>query len=178
MEAISLGWTGLGFALLLLALVTALKARQWWQETHLPAGDILYTDTGAWYPQQEPLYDLELDLVGRPDYLIEQSNGRIIPVEVKSSPSPARPYPGHILQLAAYCLLVEAAYGVRPDHGILQYRDRAFAVTFTREMEADVLDVIAEMRADLHADDADRDHNSWARCASCGHRAHCYQSLA
>ena len=177
-DAIALGWAGLGFALLLLALVTAVKARQWWQETHLPAGNILYTDAGAWYPLEEPLFDDRLGLVGRPDYLIEQTDGRIIPVEVKSGASPPRPHPGHVLQLASYCLLVTSAFGQRPDHGILQYRNRAFAVTFTEEMEEDLLDILAEMRADLFEDDVPRDHEQWSRCAGCGHRPHCEDSLA
>ena len=178
MQGIALGWAGLGVALLLLAVVVGLRARQWRQEAGVPAGDVIYSDTGTWYPQQEPLYSARLSLVGRPDYLVEGNDGAIIPVEVKSSKAPASPYPGHILQLAAYCALVEEVYGLRPLYGIIQYKDQAFAVTYTEEMEDDLLDVLDEMREDLFADDVDRDHEDWRRCAGCGHRTHCYQRLA
>jgi len=177
-QGIAVGWAGLGVALLLLALVIGLRARQWWQEAQLPAGDVIYSDSGAWYPQQEPLYSPRLLLVGKPDYLVEGNDGVIIPVEVKSSKAPTSPYPGHLLQLAAYCTLVEEAYGLRPHYGIIQYKDRAFAVTYTEEMEDDLLDVLDEMREDLFADDVDRDHEDWRRCSGCGHRSHCYQRLA
>lgn len=173
-----MGWAGLGVALLLLAVVVGLRARQWWDEAQMPAGDVVYSDAGAWYPQREPLYSARLLLVGRPDYLVEGNDGEIVPVEVKSSKAPSSPYPGHVLQLAAYCALVEENYALRPVYGIIQYKDRAFAVTYTDEMEADLLDVLDEMREDLFAEDVDRDHEDWRRCAGCGHRDHCYQRLA
>lgn len=178
MQGIALGWAGLGVALMLLAVVVGLRARQWWDEAQMPAGDVVYSDAGAWYPQREPLYSPRLLLVGRPDYLVEGHDGEIIPVEVKSSKAPESPYPGHVLQLAAYCALVEENYAVRPVYGIIQYKDRAFAVTYTDEMEADLLDVLDDMRDDLYAEDVDRDHEDWRRCAGCGHRNHCYQRLA
>jgi CRISPR-associated exonuclease Cas4 len=178
LQSLELGWLGLGLALLLLALVMAIKARQWWREVGLPGGDIIYTDTGTWYRQHDPLYSVPLQLTGRPDYLVEQPNGVVIPVEVKSGTAPADPYEGHIMQLAAYCVLVEEAYGRRPDHGIIQYVDKAFAVGFTEGLEEDLLDVLAEMREDLYAEDVDRNHYNWRRCAGCGHRNHCYQRLA
>lgn len=178
MPELQLGWSALGFTLLLLALVVGLKARQWWQETGLPDGDVIYTDTGTWYGQREPLFAAGLNLIGRPDYLIEQPDGTIVPVEVKSRAAPPEPYEGHVLQLAAYCVLVTDVYGIRPDHGIVQYRDKAFAVAFTREMEEDLLDILTEMRDDMVAGDVDRDHHQWRRCAACGHRGHCYQRMA
>lgn len=178
LPGLELGWSALGFTLLLLALVIGLKARQWWQESGLPAGDVIYTDTGTWYGQEEPLFAPGLNLVGRPDYLVEQADGMIVPVEVKSGGAPPEPYEGHVLQLAAYCVLVTEVYGIRPDHGIIQYRDKAFAVAFTGQMEADLLDVLTEMRDDMLAEDVDRDHHNWRRCAACGHRGHCYQRMA
>ena len=178
LPGIELGWSALGVALLLLALVVGLKARQWWQESGLPSGDVIYTDTGTWYRQAEPLFSASLALTGRPDYLVEQADGMIVPVEVKSGKAPTEPYDGHVLQLAAYCVLVSEVYGIRPDHGIIQYRDKAFAVAFSWEMEEDLLDILTEMREDLFADDVDRNHHNWRRCAGCGHREHCYQRMA
>lgn len=178
LPGIELGWSALGVTLLLLALVILLKARQLWGESGLPRGDVIYSDAGTWYQQNEPLFAPALNLVGRPDYLVEQADGMIVPVEVKSAVAPREPYEGHILQLAAYCVLVTEVYGIRPAHGIIQYQDKAFSVAFTGEMEADLLDVLTEMRSGLFAEDVDRDHHNWRRCVACGHRGHCYQRMA
>jgi CRISPR-associated exonuclease Cas4 len=119
-----------------------------------------------------------VQLVGKPDYLIEQKDGMIVPVELKSGRAPEEPHDGHVLQLAAYCLLVEENYGIRPDFGIIQYKDRAFAVDYTEELEDDLLDLLEEMREGLLEEDLERDHNDWRKCAKCGVRGHCYQRLA
>lgn len=173
-----LGWAALGIALGLIALALFIRAGQWWRASGLPDGEIIYTDTGTWYAQQAPLYSARLQLAGRPDYLIEETGGHIVPVEVKSGAAPRYPHDGHLLQLAAYCLLVEETYGQRPEHGVLHYSDRAYAIPFTEELEEAVLDVLHEMHEDFYAAEVDRDHGDWHRCAACGHRNHCSQSLA
>lgn len=172
-----MGWLGLGVALLLLAVVVALKAREMWSEAGLPAGRLIYSDTGTWFRQEEPLYAPHIRLTGRPDYLVEERDGSIIPVEVKSSPAPQVVHDGHLLQLAAYCLLVEVSFGTRPGYGILQYQDKAFAIDYTPELEEDLLDLLADMHQDRRAANVDRDHENPRRCAHCGHRAHCDQRL-
>lgn len=178
MPGFETGWMALGVALLLLALVLLLKARQWQEASRLPEGEIVFSDMGAWMRQRKPLFAPSLRLTGKPDYLIEQDDGAIIPVEVKTSPAPSEPYYGHVMQLAAYCLLVQATYGLRPSHGIIQYRDKAFSVTFTPRMENDALELLDIMRMDAQAPDVDRDHDNWRRCAGCGHLRHCGQALA
>lgn len=178
MPGFEMGWMALGVALLLLALVILLKARQWQLASRLPEGEIVYSDMGTWMRQRKPLFDAYLGLTGRPDYLIEQDNGAIIPVEVKSSVAPREPYYGHVMQLAAYCLLVQGTYGLRPSHGVIQYLDKAFSVTFTPRMENDVLELLDVMRADAQAPDVRRDHENWRRCAGCGHLRHCGEALA
>lgn len=65
-------------------------------------------------------------LVGRPDELRRSPDGRVVPVEVKSSrgPPPGRPlYFSHVLQLYAYCQIVEDHYGAAPPYGLLIYSD-------------------------------------------------------
>ncbi len=126
--------------LLLLAGALWIGGRGMRQASGLPEGEILYNDTGAWRANNDVLHAARLRLVGKPDYLVEQRDGTIIPVEVKSSAAPERPWDGQVLQLAAYCLLVEENFGVRPPYGILQYRDQAFAIDFTDDLEADLLD--------------------------------------
>lgn len=164
--------------LLLAALGLSLRSRKLRQQTGLPEGDVIHTDTGTWFPNQHLLRSPELRLVGKPDYLVERPDGALIPVELKSGRAPDQPREGHVLQLASYCLLVEENFGIRPDFGILQYKDKAYAIDFTQELEEDLLDLLGEMHQGLQKEEIDRDHNDWRRCARCGLRGHCHQRLA
>lgn len=170
----------LGF--IMLAAAVWIKANRLWAKTGLPGGQVVYddviqTENGDWYPQREPLYSQQLQLVGRPDYLVREHDGSLTPVEVKSSPAPQQPYEGHLLQLAAYCVLVEENFGVRPQYGIIQYRNQAFAVEFSPDLEEDLYNLLVEMREDLYAGELDRDHNDWRRCGRCSMRGQCVQRL-
>jgi CRISPR-associated exonuclease Cas4 len=176
--AVSWGTVQIGLVLLLLVTAVWLWSRGLQQETGLPNGDVIYTDSGTWYRNGDPLFANGLKLVGKPDYLVEQPNGMIIPVELKSSRAPQEPREGHLLQLAAYCLLVEENYGIRPDFGIIQYKDKAFAVDYDEDLEDELLEVLDEMREGLLEEELERDHNDWRKCAKCGVRTHCYQRLA
>ena len=175
---IGLNWLLVGIVLAGLGLVVAVWSRKRRAATGLPAGTVIYADDGTWIRQQEPLYAPDLRLVGKPDYLVEEAGGMIAPVELKSGRAPNRPHEGHVMQLAAYCLLVNEVYGRRPAYGILQYRDRAFAIDYTIDLEEDLLDLLADMCEDMFESEIDRDHNDWGRCARCGLRQNCYQRLA
>lgn len=164
--------------LLLVGVVIWFWARGLRRKTGLPEGSIIYTDTGTWYPNSEVLYAPGFQLAGKPDYLVQELDGGIVPVELKSGRAPNEPWEGHVLQLAAYCLLVTEKYGRRPDYGILQYQDKAFAIDFTAELEDDLLNLLDEMQQDLYQEEVDRDHNDWNKCARCGVRNACYQRMA
>ncbi|MGE5377546.1 MAG: CRISPR-associated protein Cas4 [Bacteroidota bacterium] len=142
----------------------------------LPGGRVIYTDTRGWGKLEQPLFHAGLGLTGKPDYLVQQ-NGQIIPVEVKSGRAPDAPYDSHIFQLASYCLLVEKTYGRRPAYGIIHYNNRDFAVDYTEELESKLLDLLVEMKRDDHRGDVPRSHEQAARCARCGFRRVCDQSL-
>ena len=163
--------------LLFLAIIFFWQSGKQRREAGLPGGRVIYTDTGGWGEVERPLYYSPLKLTGRPDYLVRQ-NGFLIPVEVKSGRAPAAPYDSHIFQLASYCLLVEKTYGKRPPYGIIHYNDRNFAVDYTPELEFALMDLLADMRRDEIKDEVDRSHEHAARCASCGFRNLCDQSLA
>jgi hypothetical protein len=107
-------------------------------------GQVIYIDASQW-EGQKPFYDPELRLTGKPDYLVEHGN-QVIPVEVKSRRAPQSPYDSHIYQLAAYCLLVEHAFGIRPSQGFIHYADRTFEIEYTHALEASIKGIIQEMR--------------------------------
>jgi CRISPR-associated exonuclease Cas4 len=142
----------------------------------IPPGRVIYTDSGAMSKVEKPLYDAQLNLTGRPDYLIKRQ-GYWIPVEVKSAWSPSLPYENHVQQLAAYCLLVERATGKRPPYGILKYRNRAYEIVYTRQLETGLLNLLVEMRNQMRRGEADRSHDLPARCARCGYRSKCDQAI-
>ncbi|MCL4803073.1 MAG: Dna2/Cas4 domain-containing protein [Anaerolineae bacterium] len=164
--------------LLFLAALFWFRGRNLREESGLPAGNVIYTDTGTWRANSAVLHAAHLRLAGKPDYLVEQRDGSIIPVEIKSSLAPNSPWDGQVLQLAAYCALVETNYGVRPPYGILQYKDRAFAVDFTDDLEADLLDLLDEMRQTSADPDPEPDHGDRRRCLACGVREACGRRLA
>lgn len=92
----------------------------------------LYEDT-ATRPGRRLTSDT-IALVGNPDYLIEHKQG-IIPVEVKTGRTPEKPRFHHVLQLIAYCHLVEQNYRKRPQFGIIKYPEKEFEVLYTLEYE-------------------------------------------
>jgi CRISPR-associated exonuclease Cas4 len=159
-----------------LAFVLLLAAGLQRRTSGVPGGRIIYTDTRAWGPVEKPLYDAQLGLVGKPDYLVEKG-GQLIPVEVKSGRTPEAPYDAHIFQVAAYCLLVEKTYGKRPSHGIIHYSQRDFAVDYTQGLESALLDRLAEMRRDERRKEVHRSHEEPPRCRRCGFRQVCDERL-
>jgi len=162
--------------LFLLAIISFWQSGKQRREAGLPGGRVIYTDTGGWGAVERPLYYPPLKLTGKPDYLVRQ-NGILIPVEVKPGRAPEAPYDSHIFQLASYCLLVEKTYGKRPPYGIIHYNNRNFAVDYTPELEFTLMDMLADMRRDEIKDDVDRSHEQVTRCARCGYRNLCDQSL-
>ena len=160
----------------ILALVFLWQSGRQRREAGLPDGRVIYTDTDGWGVVERPLYYQPLKLTGKPDYLVRQ-NGIVIPVEVKSGRAPESPYDSHIFQLASYCLLVEKTYGKRPPYGIIHYNDRDFAIDYTAGLEFALMDLLADMRRDELKNHVDRSHEQAARCAHCGFRDLCDQSL-
>jgi CRISPR-associated exonuclease Cas4 len=164
-------------ALLFLALLLYVVSRILRRQSGLPQGRVIYSDTGAWQHNDRSFFSERHRLVGKPDYLIE-SGDTIVPVEVKSGAAPEQPRPGHVLQLAAYCLLVEERLGRRVSHGIIQYSDRQFAVDYTPALKAELLGALDDMHAAMRDGDAHRDHSDPRRCAACGLRDTCGERLA
>ncbi len=163
-------------ALVVTALGLWLWARREYRQLGLPQGTVAYDDSGARHTVARPLYDPDLNLVGKPDYIVVRAEG-YIPVEVKSGRTPDQPYEGHIYQLAAYGLLIRRVLGQPAPYGFIRYPQRTFRVEFTPELERRLLGVLALMRQAASWREVPRSHEKRARCRACGFRHVCDQRL-
>jgi CRISPR-associated exonuclease Cas4 len=168
------------FFLLLAVAVLASVALWLWsranrlrEQADLPEGKIIYSDL-RFSDKAKLLVSQKYGLAGKPDVLVKEEE-QIIPVEQKSGKTPKRPYPGHVLQVAAYCLLIQENYKVRPTHGLIKYPEQTFRVNFTPELEQNLLDTLNAMHTCTKA--PTRSHQMRARCQHCGQREVCDQIL-
>ncbi|MEO0452478.1 MAG: Dna2/Cas4 domain-containing protein [Pseudomonadota bacterium] len=122
------------------------------------------------------LTDPALGLVGQPDRIEQLSNGQFIPFEKKSGAT--KVYQNIKLQLAAYMMLVESHFGVRPDFGWAVLRDdKRTKIKNTAKLQAAVRRTIAKIhshRTDLSAPISVRP--SLQQCQGCGFRTQCSQA--
>jgi CRISPR-associated exonuclease Cas4 len=110
-------------------------------------------------------------LAGRPDELRALSDGRVYPVELKSRGTPfAGPPRSHVVQVAAYCLLVEETTGRPPPFGTIRYSDGGeFRVPWNDATRGSLL----ALRAELDRPYDGRARPGVARCRRCRWRAGC-----
>lgn len=155
---LSLVLVGSGAAAILLA--SALLFR-WTRERVV--GSLVSVDAGP-----DSSWTLRSDryrIVGRPDLVRRGPEGRAIPIEIKSRPSyrdgPPR---SHILQLWAYCLLLEENESARPTHGILRYGD---GVEYRVPWGTEERRILLELRDEMATPYDGRARPAPARCARC-----------
>jgi CRISPR-associated exonuclease Cas4 len=164
----------LAVLVIFIAIIILVRTRQQRSHLSIPVGDLVYEDN----PQSPGhlLYSHTLKISGKPDFLIQKRN-IIIPVELKTGRTPDRPFEGHILQLVAYCHLVEQEYHVRPTHGIIRYPDREFTIEYSAQIEREFKRVVAEMRAKRKMGEIHRNHKSRSKCVVCGFHEYCSERL-
>jgi len=163
-------------AFILVSLLVLVLSARFKRRVGLPPGQIVYADAENWSKPYKPLYDSALGLTGKPDYLIRKKDATI-PVEVKSTWAPSSPYDSHVMQLAAYCFLVESTTGTRPSYGLLRYRNRTFKIRYSQELEEKLVDIIHTIRLEKNSRDVGRSHNQPRRCTRCGYRNICSQRI-
>lgn len=144
--------------------------------TGLPQGEIVSRDTAGWERPPKPLVSHRYRLTGRPDYLV-RTDEVIVPVEVKPKRRAREPYESDVVQLMAYCLLVEETEGRPPPHGLLVYAERQWHLPYTDAARQTVLDLLDDLNADRSAHDVARSHEHAGRCRGCGQRGNCSQAL-
>ena len=164
----------LGIVLLGLALWLALRARRGQQRSGLPQGRLVYADTGRWSAVARPYFSQRYRLTGKPDYLVDSDDG-LVPVEVKHTTAPVggQAYASHIMQLAAYCLLVEETHGEAPPYGLIHYNDATVQIDYTQTLRNNLLELLDDLRASRGMAEVGRSHRDAARCRACGVRHAC-----
>jgi CRISPR-associated exonuclease Cas4 len=166
----------IGFLTLLGIILLWISGRQR-RLTGLPTGRVIYSDHDYWGIVEKPLYDPIFNLTGKPDFIIEQDDV-IIPVEVKSGRVKTAPYDSHIYQLAAYCLLIQQSFGVRPPYGILHYPNQDIAIEYTPQLEQEIIDLLRDVRSQERRRNIGRSHQSSIRCRRCSYLAVCDQAMS
>lgn len=164
-----------GLAVLLLAALLLFWGLRLRRKTGLPWAPVVAQDTDG-YTLDKPLFARRIGLTGRPDYLLDL-RGRTIPVEVKPSRRAARPYESDLIQLAAYCLLVEETSGEAPPYGLLRYAEQTFRLDYTSQVRDELLTLLDEMRAALQSPASTRSHDDPRRCLGCGFFDQCDEAI-
>jgi CRISPR-associated exonuclease Cas4 len=125
----------------------------------------------------ELLVSEKYGLRGRPDYILTEGD-LIVPVEVKTGRTPRGPLFSHIVQVAAYCLLVEERYGKAPPHGVIRYPEASHEIEYNEDLKKLLLGKLDEMRRALAKGEAHRNHKRPAKCLHCSRRDVCPERLA
>jgi CRISPR-associated exonuclease Cas4 len=170
-------WTLLAALLLLLLAIGTLALSARARRLHgLPGGAVVYSDTGVSEVEARPLYSPRYGIAGKPDYLVATRQG-LVPVELKPTRTDPEPQESHLLQVLAYCLLVEDAEGKPPPYGLLRYQSETFKVDYNDETRTCIIGVIDEMREAGKQAEVHRNHDQPGRCRACGYKDVCEESL-
>ncbi len=145
------------------------------EKLKMPDGEVDYVDKSN---EKSKLFQSErYRLRGRPDYIVKE-DGEKIPVEIKTGRVPKGPFFSHILQTAAYCLLIEDETGRAPPYGIIKYGDEEFEVEYDEDLKNLLLEKLSDMREIFQTQDVHRNHNRKGKCENCSRREICPESLA
>lgn len=157
----------LAFVVAIVALGMLTISNRLKKQSGLPEWEIIYEDASGL--ARNPLFSRRLGLAGKPDYLLKNKDGSLIPVEVKSgfAPSGHQPHDSHLLQLAAYFFLIEDVLKCQTQYGLIRYRNRTLQIPNSEELRRKLMDTIAQMRTLQARGEPHRNHNQAQRCSRC-----------
>ena len=134
----------------------------------IPEGLILYSDLNV---PADALFSTRYRLTGKPDYIVKKEN-HCIPVEIKSGKGP-HPHQSQVLQLAAYCQILEDTSGVFVPEGILVYNNVPYTIRYDPKLRFELESVMKTMRASLRSGEVTRNHHEPGRCHRCSMKQYC-----
>jgi len=138
----------------------------------IPKGLVLYSDLNV---PATPLFSRRLLLTGKPDYIVRRGS-QYIPVEVKTGRRP-QPSHSHVLQLAAYCQILEDTSGEFVPEGILVYNTVQHSIPFDPQLRFELEQVMRTMRSSIRDGFVERNHEEPGRCQACSMRRYCSECL-
>ena len=139
----------------------------------IQSGKIIYSDLNK---KAETLFSKKYMIAGKPDYIVNQ-NGRYIPVELKTGNSRS-PQINHILQLAAYCHLIEENYNSFVPYGILVYNNKEkYKVDYTPKIRFELESTVKKMQKMIKTNRFVRNHNEKNRCRNCSMKEYCNYNI-
>jgi CRISPR-associated exonuclease Cas4 len=134
----------------------------------IPEGVILYSDLNV---PAGALFSTRYRLTGKPDYIVKKEN-HCIPVEVKSGKGP-HPHQSQVLQLAAYCQILEDTSGMFVPEGILVYNNVPYTIRYDPKLRFELESLMKTMRASLRSGVVNRNHHEPWRCRCCSMKQYC-----
>jgi len=98
-------------------------------------------------------------------------------VEIKSGRA-EQPYKSHVMQLAAYCHLVEESYKRPVPYGIIVYSDgKQHMINFDKSLRSELQATVGEMKRALQHECPQRRHSHKQKCHHCSFSGSCRHSL-
>jgi CRISPR-associated exonuclease Cas4 len=173
-EALALAWL-IGASFFLYRSIGALEIALATRARYAVRGDLVYIDSNAEKPKL--FVSTQHGLSGRPDAVVMDGDHHI-PVELKTGRVPRGPLFSHILQVVAYCVLLEEEYGKPPPYGIIRYGETAYEIEYNVDQRKLLLQKLAEMRVAIAKGEAHRNHNRPGKCVHCSRRGGCPERLA
>jgi CRISPR-associated exonuclease Cas4 len=173
--ALALAWLIGASVFLYRSMRSAEEAFETRAKYSMTEGQLVYIDSEREKPKL--FVAKRYGLSGRPDAVLLEGDQHI-PVEVKTGRTPRGPLFSHILQIAAYCLLMEEEYGKPPSYGVIRYDDASHDIEYNEDLKRLVLTNVGEMRRAVAQGEAHRNHNRPGKCVHCSRRSVCPERLA
>lgn len=161
----------IGASVALYLSLTASRRADLKRQEHAINGEIKYVDKDKPRMLRSARYGIQ----GRPDFIL-QVEGEMVPVELKTGRTPRGPLFSHILQVGAYCLMLQEE-GAKVSHGILRYEGIEHEIEFDQQLSGLVVSKVAEMRRLQGTGEVHRNHNRPGKCLSCSRRDACPERL-
>jgi CRISPR-associated exonuclease Cas4 len=171
LEAVALVWL-VGASFFLYRSLRSTEIVESLRKEYRVTGKIEYID----FDSSKAFKSEKYGLSGRPDYVIKIQDD-MIPVEEKTGRTPQGPLFSHVLQVAAYCLLIEDTEGKAPPYGLLKYPQHEHDIEYNEDLRRILLEKLAEMRAATAKGDVHRNHNRPGKCKYCSRRSVCPERL-
>ena len=125
-------------------------------------------------PAPRQFNDVDQWHIGKPDYIVQAPDGCPVPVELKLNVLDATvPFSNHVVQVGAYCLILEDYFDHAPTHGILRYADREFTIDYTPTLRKKVIKLLSEMERCSEQQPPPLARQRVAKCRACAFQPTC-----